>query len=161
MNFGRKDYNANLSACIAENEPVFLIRAKDVLALPTLLYYRTLLHDSPERDGKDSDRKDLIDSIEAHISRFRAFMQGFPERLKYPDVLHKDITGAELLPPVSGRIEQLESELGEANELILALRSINKQSQLALDSVETHMKVLEKENEELLKRVAELSGTII
>jgi hypothetical protein len=53
---------------IPEDEPLFLLRARDHLAAPLLWKYREL----------------AIDGIEACIAKFEEFARTFPERMKQP-----------------------------------------------------------------------------
>jgi hypothetical protein len=62
---------------IPEDEPLFLLRARDHLAAPLLWKYRELAIE-------DGCTQYHIDGIEACIAKFEEFARTFPERMKQP-----------------------------------------------------------------------------
>lgn len=61
---------------IPDEEPVFILRAQDKLAMQVLQQYHRLVSDTGQHAG----------SIEERILAFSAFADAFPERMKYPNV---------------------------------------------------------------------------
>lgn len=64
---------------LPQDEPLFLIRGRDRLALAALLAYRDL----STRDGCNDFH---FESIDREIARFEKFAQDHPERMKQPSV---------------------------------------------------------------------------
>ena len=64
---------------LPSDEPVFLLRARDHLALPLLKHYLQL---SLEDDCTDYQ----INGVEAAIVQFEAFQTKHPERMKQPGI---------------------------------------------------------------------------
>lgn len=67
---------------IPDDEPIFILRAKDNAAVDTLFDYRTrydLLHPSSAGD------RDFIDGIDGCIDAFEAWRGENPEMCKVPD----------------------------------------------------------------------------
>ncbi len=64
---------------IPEDEPVFILRARDRLALEVLEYYRNIC----EQDGCIDFQ---LDGIGINIQRFDAFAREHPERMKQPGI---------------------------------------------------------------------------
>jgi hypothetical protein len=62
---------------VPEDEPLFLLRARDVLALPLLLKYRKL----SEEDGCNDYH---FENLDATIAKFEKFAREHPERMKQP-----------------------------------------------------------------------------
>lgn len=59
---------------IPDDEPVFILRAQDVHALPALLGYMTLVENEEHRRA-----------LQARALAFEAFRDAHPERMKFPD----------------------------------------------------------------------------
>jgi hypothetical protein len=59
---------------IPDDEPVFVLRAQDVHALPALLGYMTLVENDAHRAA-----------LQARALAFEAFREAHPERMKFPD----------------------------------------------------------------------------
>ena len=77
MIHSRKDYNRiqdplNL---IPNDEPVFLLRGKDANIIRTLIHYRDLCNQS----GNDFSTKEMIESLEVHITRIRNYQKTFQD----------------------------------------------------------------------------------
>lgn len=70
MRHSRNDYNRiqDPLALIPADEPVFLLRAQDLLMIPVLIFYRERLQDAT---GTNPDAKELLDGIEQHINLVR------------------------------------------------------------------------------------------
>jgi hypothetical protein len=64
---------------IPEDEPVFLIRARDRLAIAALLHYR----DISQQDGCNDYHFSHLDK---DIQAFREFRDKHPERMKQPSI---------------------------------------------------------------------------
>lgn len=70
--------NRQSGSVIPDDEPVFILRARDVLALPTLQYYRRSAH------GEHHD------AVSLRIKQFSQFATNHPERMKIPDTTITD-----------------------------------------------------------------------
>lgn len=83
--YGIKDnrlYNRSSGEVIPDDEPVFIFRAKDALALEALKRYINLFHPDKEHHKAISER----------IKDFEKFAGDHPERMKYPDTLLENKT---------------------------------------------------------------------
>lgn len=63
---------------IPEEEPIFILRAQDMAAMPTLEAYRKFVGELP---GTEEHLK----SLELLIGQFRQYVWDFPDRIKTPD----------------------------------------------------------------------------
>lgn len=77
---------------IPDEEPVFILRAQDQLAMAALTYYRQLLVDTARN----------TDPLDERILAFSGFRDAFPERMKLPDAWHPPVDGEASQPAVSG-----------------------------------------------------------
>lgn len=80
MRHARKDYQEriiDLAGLIPDREPVLLLRAQDVAALPTILAY---VHHA----ARAGAAQELIDSVARHAELFRLWQQD--HRVHVPDL---------------------------------------------------------------------------
>ena len=86
-NIGRKFYVDNegtirktkTGESIPHSEPLFLVRARDHVALPLLLLYRDLCQ-------KDGCNKWQLEGIEESIEKFAEFAKNSPDKMKQPGI---------------------------------------------------------------------------
>lgn len=71
-------FNRATGAAIPNDEPVFVLRGKDMLAVPLLARYLDLL----KREGVAADS---VEAVEARLKQFFDFATKNPERMKLPD----------------------------------------------------------------------------
>lgn len=64
---------------IPDDEPVFLFRGRDRLAVPVLLYYRDLAI-------QDGCNDYMLNRVNTDLVAFEEFKERFPERMKQPGV---------------------------------------------------------------------------
>jgi len=64
---------------IPDDEPLFLLRARDKLAIPLLLMYKILCE-------QDNCTMYQMDMLEQSINKFALFKKYFPERMKQPGI---------------------------------------------------------------------------
>lgn len=69
---------------IPDDEPCFLLRARDVLAVPLLMCYRALIRAAwyPNPDAK----QEHLDTNTTAIEAFEAFAKTQPEKMKLPNI---------------------------------------------------------------------------
>src|SRR4051812_16991394 len=82
MKHARGDYQnriVDLAGLIPENEPVFLLRAKDVCSLAALHSYLTEL-------VSKSATRDIIGNVNAALLMFSKFQKEHSELVKIPDI---------------------------------------------------------------------------
>lgn len=63
---------------IPDEEPVFIIRAKDVLGI-------AIIHDWMDRAEELGVNPEKLTAVEKHLDAFIAFKGRYPERMKVPD----------------------------------------------------------------------------
>lgn len=83
MLHGRKDYNDRIqdsAGLIPDDEPVFLLRAKDMIALEAVDVYLEFLLEEPDYD------ETIVQGIKAQIDRMKAWRQEHVTELKLPDM---------------------------------------------------------------------------
>lgn len=64
---------------IPDDEPLFLMRARDYLALPLLLYYSQI-------SGSDVCTDYHMNGVQQAIENFKKFREEHPERMKQPGI---------------------------------------------------------------------------
>jgi len=69
--------NVQSGVAIPEDEPIFILRARDEIALSTLVAYRAT--------ALVRCRPDHLASLNLLIDQFRKFAEDHPDRLKVPD----------------------------------------------------------------------------
>ena len=69
--------NLETGVPIPPDEPIFILRAKDILAEQTIGYYRTMISESNH-----------IDAIEHRCADFRRFRNNNPGKMRAPDTLY-------------------------------------------------------------------------
>ena len=80
--------NSQTGIPIPVNEPIFITRSKDILALPLVRYYKELFLNIENVYNKDNFLSTLI-SIEDVIKAFDNFKQSNSDLVKFPDTLPK------------------------------------------------------------------------
>lgn len=66
---------------ISDDEPIFILRAKDKLAFTTLLEYERLAM----RRGAGDIPQQFMDNLEQVIDRFEKWAEENPDKMKLPD----------------------------------------------------------------------------
>jgi len=143
MKHVRKDYMRiqdplNL---IPENEPVFLLRAKDSLSIPLLIRYRELL----ETYNVDSNQKEMIDCIEENINHFRNWQMSAGAELptlKNPKEIADILAATETVSAPDYEAKRLEEE----NRELMEIRAMLQQ---AVTNLETREKARRINNEKI------------
>ncbi len=90
---GGKIVNRKSGEAIPDNEPVFILRAKDMRALTTLNYYMAACKDEGHRGA-----------IQGRIREFEAFAEENPELIHEPD------TEGATTPPETEEVEHIEPD---------------------------------------------------
>ncbi|EKD22602.1 MAG: hypothetical protein ACD_84C00039G0009 [uncultured bacterium] len=78
--------NAVTGEPIPEDEPVFLIRAKDLNAVSALEHY-----------ARECKKPNQASAIRKRLTEFYLFIRTFPERMKEPDTASNNCEGWELI----------------------------------------------------------------
>jgi len=78
--------NATTCIDIPEDEPIFILRAKDLNAVSALEHYA--------RECKDPNQ---ASAIRKRLTEFYLFIRTFPERMKEPDTASNNCEGWELI----------------------------------------------------------------
>jgi hypothetical protein len=76
---GSRIVNRLTGETIPDDEPVFIFRARDLLALPALRKY----HEDLLKEDRVSHEH--VRAVNTRIVHFLEFRQQHPERMKYPD----------------------------------------------------------------------------
>jgi hypothetical protein len=67
---------------IPADEPVFILRAQDALAIQTIARYQTFAH---ALDGTSARAPEFVSSLDEVMADFRSWQSDNPDALKLPD----------------------------------------------------------------------------
>lgn len=68
---------------IPDDEPVFVLRAQDKFALPTLFRYKNLVRGIEDEDQQRT--QEWFDNLDDVLDNFSLFASEFPDKIKLPD----------------------------------------------------------------------------
>jgi hypothetical protein len=71
--------NRESGAAIPDDEPIFILRARDVSAVGTLEQYHNL--------NRGSSPPEHLEAVQKRVDQFRKFAEEHPDRMKVPDTV--------------------------------------------------------------------------